>query len=120
MKDFEQWLVDTLAEPAPDWVNFDPHGNSPRAVVMRMRKSVFSALRYEFTQVWEDIVYEIKSFNGFDTPIGWFVQMVFSPLLILIAPFFRTYTRYKDAMEEYRESYAKYVTKEMRKGNGKY
>lgn len=120
MKNFEQWLIDTLAEPAPDWVNFDPNGNSPRAVVMRMRKSVFSSLKYEFAQVWEDIVYEIKSFDGLNTSIGWFVQMILSPILILIAPFIRTYTRYKDAMGEYLESYAKYVTKEMRKDNGEY
>lgn len=90
MKNFEQWLIDTLAEPAPDWVNFDPDGNSPRAVVMRMRKSVFSALKYEFIPLWKDIVYEIKSFDGFNTSLGWFVQILLLPILIFIAPFIRT------------------------------
>lgn len=120
MKNFEQWLIDTLSEPAPDWVNFDHNGNSPRAVVMRMRKSVFSALKYEFISLWKDIVYEIKSFDGFDTSIGWFMQVLLLPVLIFIAPFIRTYTRYKDAMRQYQQSYAEYVTKEMRKDNGKY
>lgn len=118
MKTFEDWLEDKMNDELPEW--FKPDGNSKHAVMLRMRESKWKALKWEFVQVCNDVKYEIKSFDGFNTPIGWFVQMLLLPVIFPLVPFVRTYTRYKEALDEYKENYAKYVTKEMRKNNEDY
>lgn len=101
---FEDWLDDRLAEEQPEW--YDPEGNSAHAVVTRMRNSYTSALRYECKEVLRDIEYMLfEEFDGFETPIGWFVQLLLLPFLLPFIPFIRTYFRHRRALKDFKDSY---------------
>ncbi|AUR88248.1 TMhelix containing protein [Vibrio phage 1.111.B._10N.286.45.E6] len=103
-KTFEEYLACELNKDVG--AHFDENGNSSMAVVLRMNRSVFSAFAWECGQVYGDIKYTVMNdFKGFGTPIGWFVQVALLPILAPILPFLRTYTRYKSAIDEYKEYY---------------
>ncbi|MGL5362893.1 MAG: hypothetical protein ACRDBH_08435, partial [Bosea sp. (in: a-proteobacteria)] len=78
---FEEYLNDRLNKPTCDW--YDPEGNSTRATVVRMRdEGYLSALKFEFFALSKDIKYFItKEFKGAETPIIWFVQFAFIPVV---------------------------------------
>ncbi|CAH9011476.1 hypothetical protein VP141O351_P0010 [Vibrio phage 141O35-1] len=102
--DFNEWLDSRLDEDRPDW--YDPNGNSPHAVLVRMRKGYILALRYECKEVLRDIRFLLfKEFCGFETPILWFAQVVLLPILLPFAPFIRTYFRHRRALEDFKDSY---------------
>lgn len=102
---FEDYINLKLAEPASDW--YDPSGNSPRAVVVRMRKDgYFAALKWEVSDLAGDIKYFLtKEFKGIYTPIAWFAQLAVLPAILPVVPFIRVRSRYRRALGEYRQSY---------------
>lgn len=102
---FEDYINRKMAEPVNDW--YDPTGNSPRAVVVRMRRDgYFAALKYELRYLAGDIKYFLtKEFKGIYTPVAWFAQLVVLPVVLPVLPFIRVRTRYRMALGEYRQSY---------------
>lgn len=102
---FEDYLNRKLSEPVHDW--YDPTGNSPRAVVTRMRREgYFAALRYEIRDLAGGIKYFLtKEFKGIYTPVAWFAQLTVLPVILPVVPFIRVRTRYSQALGEYRRSY---------------
>lgn len=102
---FEEYLNDRLSKPTVDW--YDPEGNGTRATVVRMRDNGYlSALKFEFFDLAGDIKYFItKEFKGVETPIIWFVQFAFIPVICPVVLFTRTSSRYKEAIAEYRRDY---------------
>lgn len=102
---FEDYLNRKICEPVNDWYN--PDGNSPRAVVTRMRRSGYiSALKWELRDLAGDIKYFFtKEFKGVYTPVAWFVQLGLLPFLIPVVPFIRVRSRYRHALDEYQQSY---------------
>ncbi len=107
MKDesFEEYLAERLSKPTGDWC--DPDGNSTRATVVRMRNDGYlAALKWEFFSLVGDIKYFLtKDFKGIETPIVWFVQFLFIPVICPVVLFTRTSSRYKEAIAEYRRDY---------------
>ena len=102
---FEDYLNRKLAEPVNDW--YDPTGNSPRAVVVRMRKDgYFAALKWEIRDIAGDIKYFLtEEFKGIYTPVAWFAQLAVLPFALPVVPFIRVRNRYRRALGEYRQSY---------------
>ena len=105
MISFNDYLTEKINEPKCEWYN--PHGNSSCAVVTRMKKQgVVYSFKYEVKKVTEDLGYFFShEFKGLDTPLIWFVSLIIMPVTIPVAPFIRTYIRYKSAVSEYRKSY---------------
>ena len=104
-KSFEEYLTDRLSDPTGDW--YDSDGNSTRATVVRMRDGGYlSALKWEFFALSGDIKYFLtKEFKGIETPVIWFVQFLFIPVICPVVLFTRTSSRYKEAIAEYRRDY---------------
>lgn len=103
--DFNEWLDCKLKEKT-NFDFYDPNGNSPRAVVSRMKSGYIKSLTWECKEIAKDVKYIFTdAWEGFDTPISWFVQVLTLPILILIAPFARTYSRHKRAIGEYVEMF---------------
>lgn len=115
-KSFEEYLTEKLSEPTGDW--YDPEGNSTRATVVRMRdEGYLSALTFEFFALSKDIKYFITDeFKGVETPIIWFVQFAFIPVVCPVALFTRTSSRYKEAIAEYRRGYEAKVKASKKQG----
>lgn len=111
MSDFNNYLHEQITKPVSDW--YDPHGNSARAVVSRMKKKgVTHSFIWECGQVRSDVKYFLTGeFKGFDTPIVWFLTLLFMPVLLPAAPFIRTYTRYRSAINEYKWEYEQHKLK---------
>lgn len=103
-EDFNKYLDDRLSEPDGDM--FNPEGNSAKAVVKRMRKGCWYAFKYECKEVRRDLIYfYTKDFDGLNTPIVWFINAVIYPPLLPLIPIIRTYTRYRRAIKDYKDSY---------------
>ena len=102
---FEDYLNRKISAPVSELYN--PNGSSPRAVVVRMRKSgYFAALKWELKDLAGDIkCFMTKEFKGIYTPVAWFAQLAVLPFLLPVVPFIRTRSRYRQALEEYRRSY---------------
>lgn len=113
---FEEYLNDMLNKQTGDW--YDPEGNSTRATVVRMRdEGYLSALKFEFFALFEDIKYFItEEFKGVETPIIWFVQFAFIPVICPVVLFTRTSSRYKEAIAEYRLDYEAKVKASKKQG----
>ena len=102
---FEEYLHQELNKDHGQQ-HYDPEGNSSCAIVSRMKESVVKAFLWECKQVWKDIKYTVtQEFEGFGTPVGWFIQVLLLPVLAPTVPFWRTYTRYKSAIKDYRKCY---------------
>lgn len=102
---FEEYLHQELNKDHVQY-HYDPEGNSSCAVVSRMKGSVVKAFLWECKQVWRDIKYTVtQEFEGFGTPVGWFIQVLLLPILAPTVPFWRTYTRYKEAIDDYKKYY---------------
>lgn len=115
-KSFEEYLTEKLSEPTGDW--YDPDGNSTRATVVRMRNDGYlAALKWEFFSLVGDIKYFLtKEFKGIETPIVWFVQFLFIPVICPVALLTRTSSRYKEAITEYRRGYEAKVKASKKQG----
>lgn len=113
---FEEYLNDRLNKPTGDC--YDPEGNSTRATVVRMRdEGYLLALKFEFFALFEDIKYFItKEFKGVETPIIWFAQFMFIPVICPVVLFTRTSSRYKEAIAEYRRDYEAKVKASKKQG----
>ena len=105
--EFEEWLDNKLDKPAPDWFDYD--GNSSRATVLRMRKGVLTAIKYEHKHYLKNLRSWLSDFDGFRTEIGWFVQIPIVPIYILIGGFVMTYLNYRSAIDEYKWEYEIYL-----------
>lgn len=85
---------------------FDENGNSPRAVVMRMRnKGVMAAIKWETKDYFNAVKDYVLDFRGLDTPIGYFLCLILLPFLVIPSPILKTYFRYKQAIDEYKQEY---------------
>lgn len=105
---FDEYLENELSVTI---YGFDPNGNSPRAVLLRMRnEGIFAAIKWESKEVIRELKWFFSSFEGRETPIAWFLNLLILPLSPLM-PLFWTYTRYKSAMNDYKNSYKEYLQK---------
>ena len=95
--EFKEWLENKLKESPGS--HYNPNGNSSRAVVSRGR---WKEILYQYKKYPKSVVYEIKSFRGFDTPIIYFINLVIILLLSPIIPIIWSYYSYKQAIEEYK------------------
>jgi len=98
---FEDYLNSELSKPV-GYDCYDPDGNSERAVVVR-------GLRLEILKHYKKYPERIKSelgeFDGFSTPIGWFIGI---PLIIILAPILPIISGchwHKKSIKSYRISY---------------
>jgi hypothetical protein len=102
---FDEYIENEITKPTADW--YDPNGNSSRAVVTRMKKKgLLVAIGWEIPQLINEMKYSVMhDFDGWNTPIGFVFQLLILPLLFPFSPFIRTYTRYKRAVNDYRQEY---------------
>lgn len=102
---FDEYVENEITKPTVDW--YDPDGNSSRAVVTRMKKKgSLIAIRWEIHQLISEMKYSLTNdFDGWNTPIGFVVQLLILPVLLPLSPFIRTYTRYKGAINDYKREY---------------
>ena len=75
---FEDFLKLKLKEPVSEW--YDPNGNSERAVVVR---GLFGEILWQYRDFPRRVKCEIDSFEGLETPLGWFIQL---PIMMILAP----------------------------------
>ena len=118
MKDFNEWLDDRLNESVGE--HYDPNGNSARAVVCRRKKGLINSIWYECKSVVSDIKFMFTyEWDGFNTKIGWFIQLFLLPVMIWFLPFTRTYGRYKSAIKDYKSEYSEAKSRFEREKNKK-
>ena len=99
--EFEDYLKEQLNKPKPEW--FDPDGNSPRATVMRGK---LGTLKYEFKKLLPSLKSDLVYFwDGIDTPISYFIQVLLLPFIFPFLPFLRAYYSWQRAIKEYKEEY---------------
>lgn len=98
----DEYIEQELNKP-PTNAWYDPDGSSSRAVMVRMRKrGILSAMWWECRQIPEAIG-DIKcGFDGWETPIAWFCQLITAPFVLPFLPFWATYWRYQRALADYR------------------
>lgn len=100
-KEFEKYIEYRLENG-----DFDEEGSSASAVVKRFRqKGIFATLKFEVKEFYRDVKFFLTDFEGFETPIGWFAQLIVLPFLIPVMLFVRGYFRYKRSIDAYKESY---------------
>lgn len=75
---FEDFLKAELEKPAGEWYTKD--GNSERAVVCR---GLLGEILWQYKNYPKAFASTIKCFDGFDTPLGWFVS---TPCMIILSP----------------------------------
>ena len=102
---FDEYVENEITKPTADW--YDPNGNSSRAVVTRMKKKgLLVAIGWEIPQLINEMTYSVMhDFDGWNTPIGFVVQFLLLPVLLPFSPLIRTYTRYKRAVNDYKQEY---------------
>lgn len=102
---FDEWLERELSKPVS--AHFDYNGNSPRAILLRGKRKEFI---WHSKRVIPKFISETKYFwDGFDTPISWFILTALAPLYIPISFFTFPFFSYKRAMKEYKQAYKEYV-----------
>lgn len=100
-KEFDKYIDHCLENG-----DFDEDGSSASAVVKRLsHEGIFAALKFEVKEFYRDVKFFLTDFEGLETPIGWFAQLLILPLLIPVFPFIRIYFRYKRAISAFKESY---------------
>ena len=97
---FKEWLENKLKETPS--AHYSPIGNSSRAVVSRGR---WKEILYQYKEYPKSVVYEIKSFDGFNTPIIYFINLVIILLFSPIIPILWGYQSYKRAIEDYKHTF---------------
>lgn len=98
--EFRKWLENKLKESPGR--HYNPNGNSSKAVVSRGR---WKEILYQYKEYPKSVVYEIKSFDGLNTPIVYFINLVIILLLSPIIPILWGYQSYKRAIEEYKYTF---------------
>lgn len=97
---FKDFIEKEISKPAPK--HYDPNGNSTRAIVTRGR---FKEIIYQYKRIPMDIVDTFSAFDGFNTPIGWFLLLPIYILLLPILPSLQGLYSYRKAIEEYKTMY---------------
>lgn len=101
MISFEDYLQQQLNKEKPEW--FDPDGNSPRAVVMRGK---IGTLKREFKTLLPSLKSDLAYFwDGVDTPISYFLQVLILPFILPFLPFLRAHHSWTRAIRTYKEEY---------------
>ena len=104
---FEEYLQQQLEKPAPEW--FEPDGNSVRATVMRGKGGT---LKYEFKRLLPSLKSDLVYFwDGIDTPISYFLQVLILPFILPLLPFLRAWYSYKKAINTYKAEYKSFIGK---------
>ena len=98
--EFKEWLENKLKETPSS--HYTPDGNSSRAVVSRGR---WKEILYQYKEYPKSVVYEIKSFDGLNTPIVYFINLVIILLFSPIIPILWGCQSYKRAIEEYKHTF---------------
>lgn len=106
---FSEWLALEIEKP-PTNPDYDPEGNSSRAIMTRVvdkgwLSHIWWAMRV-YAGIWQDIK---SNWNGWYTTIGYVVSMIVLPLLLPVAPFVLGWVSYKRAMRDYQEAYQEYL-----------
>lgn len=100
-KDFEKWLKTELSKQSGN-PYYDQYGNSERAIATR-------GLKREILQQYKNMPSHFKNvfsqLRGFETEIGWFIQIPIYILLLPILPIFWARSSYKRAIGAYHGSY---------------
>ena len=92
-------------------------GNSPRSVVLRWKVNYRKVLKFECKELYRDIKCFLRDWDGIETHLLWFINLITLPLLLPVIPFVRSYFRYKEALKDFRKDYMKYLTKKTRSDN---
>lgn len=102
---FEEYLQQQLDKPAPEW--FEPEGNSARATVMRGK---VGALKHEFKNLLPSLKSDLVYFwDGIDTPISYFLQVLILPFILPFLPFLRAWYSYNKAIKTYKLEYKNFM-----------
>jgi hypothetical protein len=99
--EFHAYLKQQLNKP----VNNDSYcsnGNSARAVVTR---GFWREVLWQYKAYPRRLKYELMSFDGLSTELGWFLQLPLMILLSPILPIFAAKHWYNRSMGEYKDSY---------------
>lgn len=99
-KSFEQWLKEELSKPASN--HYDPNGNSSRAVASRGLKR---EIIYQYKKYPSKLADDLKSFEGIDTPISYFLYVIVTAFLFPVIPVFVARNTHKRALSEYKVRY---------------
>lgn len=110
---FNEWLQKQLSKPISS--HYDANGNSIRAVTTR---GLIKEICYQFNRYPKDLKYEIKSFRGFDTPIGYFINLFLMIILAPIVPIIRSIFSYKEAIKEYKRMFENDIKKQNKEELG--
>tara|TARA_R110000851_G_C12670044_1_gene522506 strand:+ start:208 stop:516 length:309 start_codon:yes stop_codon:yes gene_type:complete len=99
---FNKYLKSKLSQPSGN-PHYDPDGNSARAVVVR---GCIGEVFMQYKGMPNRIYYEVSCFEGFNTPIGWLIQIpiliIFSPVLPIIIGIMNHKRAIASFMEEYK------------------
>ena len=95
--EFKDWLETKLKETPSN--HYEPNGNSARAIVTRGR---WKEIVYQYKLYPKSVIYEIKSFKGYDTPIIYFINLIVILLFSSIIPSIWGYSSYNRALEEFK------------------
>ena len=95
--EFKDWLDNKLKE-TPSKL-YKPSGNSARAIVTRGR---CKEIIYQYKVYPKSVIYEIKSFKGFNTPIIYFINLIIILLFSPIIPIIWGCSSYSRAIEEFK------------------
>lgn len=107
MISFDEYVKQQLSRPKPEW--FDPKGNSARATVERGK---FGCLIYEIKKLLPSLKKDLIYFwDGFDTPISYFFQLIILPFILPFLPFLRAWYQYRRSIKEYKEEYEEMIRK---------
>ena len=102
MISFEEYLKQQLNKEKPEW--FDPDGNSPRATIMRGK---LGSLKYEFKRLLPSLKSDLIYFwDGLDTPISYFFQVLVLPFILPFLPFLRAWYSWNSAIKQYKKEYS--------------
>ena len=100
-EDFKEWLKAELSKPSKN-PHYDPNGNSEHAVVVRGLKR---EILYQYKTTPNHFKGVFSRFEGFETEIGWFIQIPIYILLLPILPIFWARSNYNRAIRAYKDSY---------------
>lgn len=109
-KTFKEYLKDELEKPVT-YEYYDPNGNSSRAVIYR---GIFKEVLYQYKSYPKALIYDIKCFEGFETPIGYFIGIPLRILLSPILPISWGIYSYKNAKNFYLREYNEQINNKRR------
>lgn len=101
-KKFKIWLENKLKENPGQ--RYDPDGNSTRA---RASRGLLKEIIYQYKKYPKSAIYEIKQFDGWDTPIIYFINLLIIATISPIIPILHGYFSHKEAIKEYKQIFNK-------------